>query len=59
MGFTGILLLFILALFAITVRLVVSGVRAKNWWKVFLSIALFLLVVYAIHFVFIRFITSM
>lgn len=50
MTLTKYLLLFILILFVITVRLVIDGIRTKNWKKIVLPIAAFLAVVWLIYY---------
>lgn len=59
MGFTALLILVIMALFVITVKFVIDGVRRKNWKKSIIPAAVFLAVILLMYFGLIRFITSM
>ena len=42
MGLIGILLLVVLALFVIMIKLVIDGIRDKNWKKAAISIIVFI-----------------
>ena len=59
MPLTKILLLVVLALFVITIRFVIQGVRAKNWKKVIISVAVYLAIILVMYFGLMRLITSM
>lgn len=59
MGLTGILLLFILALFVFMIYFVIDGIRKRNWKRAIISIVIFFSVVLLMYFGLLRFITSM
>ena len=59
MGLTGILLLIVLALFVIMIKLIVDGIRDKDWKKALVSIVIFILIILLMYFGLLRFITSM
>lgn len=59
MGFVGILLLIVLALFVIMIKFVIDGIRDKNWKKTVVSIIIFIGFVLLMYFGLIEFITSM
>lgn len=59
MGFVGILLSIVLALFVIMIQFVMNGIRDKNWKKAVFSIIIFIGIVLVIYFGLIEFITSM
>lgn len=59
MGFVGILLLIVLALFVIMIRFVINGIRDKNWKKTIFSIIIFIGIILLMYFGLIEFITSM
>lgn len=59
MGLTGILLLFILALFVVMIYFVIDGIRKRNWKRAIISIVIFFSVVLLMYFGLLRFITSM
>ena len=59
MGLTGILLIIILALFVITIKFVIDGIRSKNWKKAIISAVIFLAIILIMYFGLLRLITSM
>jgi len=59
MGFVGILLLIVLALFVIMIKFVINGIRDKNWKKAIFSIIIFIGIILLMYFGLIEFITSM
>lgn len=59
MGFVGILLSIVLALFVIMIQFVMNGIRDKNWKKAVFSIIIFIGIVLIMYFGLIEFITSM
>ncbi len=59
MGLIGILLLVVLALFVIMIKLVIDGIRDKNWKKAAISIIVFIGIILLMYFGLISFITSM
>ena len=59
MGLTGILLIIILALFVITIKFVIDGIRSKNWKKAIISTVIFLAIILIMYFGLLRLITSM
>lgn len=59
MGFVGILLLIVLALFVIMIKFVIDGIQDKNWKKTVVSIIIFIGIVLLMYFGLIEFITSM
>lgn len=59
MGFVGILLLIVLALFVIMIKFVIDGIRDKNWKKTVVSIIIFIGFVLLMYCGLIEFITSM
>ena len=59
MSLTEILILIIIALFAIMAKFVIDGVREKNWKKSIISILIFGVIILLLYFGLIRFITSM
>ncbi len=59
MGLTGILLLIVLALSVIMIKLIVDGIRDKDWKKALVSIVIFISIILLMYFGLLRFITSM
>ena len=59
MGFISLLALVVVALLVIMLKLVIDGVREKNWKKSIISVIVFLAVILLLYFGLICFITSM
>ena len=59
MGITGILALIVIALAVVMIKLIVDGVKAKNWKKVIITVIVFCTVFGLMWYGFISFITSM
>lgn len=59
MGFTSILALIVIALIVVMIKLIVDGIKAKNWKKVIISTVVFCAVFVMMYFALIRFITAM
>ena len=59
MGFTFIIMLIVLALICVMIKLVIDGIRDKNWKKVVVTIIAFSLVLILIYYALVSFITSM
>ena len=59
MSLTGYIHIILLILFIITVKIVIDGIKARNWKKAIISIVIFLTIVLSVYYVLITLITSM
>ena len=59
MGITGIIALVLLALLIVTICVVVSGIRQKNWKKIVFPVIAFVVLAAGIYLALVSFITSM
>ncbi len=59
MGITGIIALVLLALLIVTICVVVSGIRQKNWKKIVFPVIAFVVLIVGIYLALVHFITSM
>ena len=59
MTLTNILLLILLVLFAVTIKFVVDGIKAKKWKKAIIAVVIFLAIALIMYFGLLRFISAM
>ena len=59
MGITGIIALVLLALLIVTISVVASGIRQKNWKKIVFPVIAFAVLIVGIYLALVTFITSM
>jgi hypothetical protein len=59
MGFTGILALIVIAIFILEIYLILQEIKARNWKKIIFTIVAFVVLILALWYGLICFITSM
>ena len=59
MSFIGILALIVIALLVVMLKLIVDGIKTKNWKKVIVTAVIFCAVFVMMYFALVRFITAM
>lgn len=59
MSLIGILIIIVIALLVVMLKLVVDGVKTKNWKKVIVTAVIFCTIFAMLYFALVRFITAM